>query len=459
MRYIPLARSGNLTPRATARLGSGLAVLAGLVLAGCSSTHSSAGTGTGSAKLASGCPAGGPGVTSALINLAVTVVDIHSGSLTNATVGVPSVQVQEQDWSLVADNINNSGGAACRKFALHFYNVNPLDPTGAQQSCLDIAASKPFMVLDLGALSDIGASNCIPAHQVSFASEYLTQDQLTKYAPYYLAIGDVQNDLIHNGVLGLNQLGYFSSSKGFTKLGVLYHNCNPALETAERQALTEAKVPDSKVVTYNLGCPAGLNDPPAALEQAVLSFKSGGVSDVTEVAVPDVGQFSQIAQQQNFKPQYVLVDDGFASTPATGQNAPNPSNLDGAVDIMSQGYGEQTTPGYKPSGGTAKCNAIFAAAGQATVYKQPDGFGGATCDYLWFAQAVAKHASSLQANALVAGLKSVGTIDFSFPDAPIDYGAAPAGATYGVSYWRAIDYHASCKCWQVPNPTFHAPFK
>ena len=177
----------------------------------------------------SGCVKGtAQGVTSSTVTLAVTEVAISGGALTNATIGVPSTQVQENDWNTVAQSINKSGGAGCRKLVLKFYPVNPLDAAGAQQSCLTIAASKPFMVLDVGALSAVNASNCIPTAKVAYASQYLTPDQLTKYYPYYLQLLGVPATDIRNSVLGFNQLGYFKASKGFKKLGVLYATCNPS---------------------------------------------------------------------------------------------------------------------------------------------------------------------------------------------------------------------------------------
>lgn len=442
-------------------------VLAGvLVLAGCSSGgHSSAkSTATNGATTVSpksgSCPTGSAaGATSKQVTVAVTVIDISGGSLSNATVGVPSVQEQESDWKLVADSVNNSGGAGCRQVVLSFYTVNPVDATAAQQSCLNIAAAHPYIVLDSGALTEVGASNCIPGHHIPLASAYLTQDELVKYAPYYLQIGDTPEDGIRNGVLGLNQLGYFSASKGFKKLGVVHHDCTPALYSSEQAALTAAGVPSSKIVTYSLGCPAGQNDSPAAMEQAVLNFKNAGVTDVTEVDLTDFALFTQIAGQQNYKPQYVLSDSAAAGAlKQTGSGAFDATNADGAVDVVTGGYGEATTPGIQPDSGTAKCNSIYAAAGRQSVYQQEDGYGGVVCSYLSFVQALLNHASTMQAGALVSALHSVGTVQFSYPDAPIDFSAAPAGSAYGVSYWRPVYYHASCKCFQVPDPTFNKPF-
>ena len=63
-----------------------------------------------------------------------------------------------------------NGGAGCRKIVMSFYDVNPVDAATAQQTCLSIAASHPYIVLDSGALTDVGASSCIPQHQIPLAS-------------------------------------------------------------------------------------------------------------------------------------------------------------------------------------------------------------------------------------------------------------------------------------------------
>ncbi|MGP0030343.1 MAG: hypothetical protein ACLPVF_07530 [Acidimicrobiales bacterium] len=428
---------------------------AGAAVAGGTIAGESAGTnGTTS------CPKGAaPGVSSHQIVIAATVIDLSEGSLTNSTFGVPPVATQDADWNTVANSINKSGGVGCRQIVMHYYDINPADPDAAEQACLNIAATHPFMVLDTGALTEIGASDCLPAHQVPLASGYLTDEQLDQYHPYYLQIGDVPEDIVHNGVLGLKQLEFFDAAKGFRKIGVLYHTCSTQLVNAESSALKAAGVKTSQIVDYSLGCPAGGTDTPAAMEQAVLNFKNAGVTDVMMLEILDGGLFTQVAQQQHFRPQYLYAENDAATNVTTGANAPNPANFNGAVDVLGSAYGEQSTPGYVPSGGTKKCNAIYAAARKPSVYSQTTGYPGVQCDYLWFVQALLAHASSFKASAFPQDMKSMGTVEFSYPFAPTDFAAAPAGATYGVAFWRAAYYHESCKCWQVPVATFHAPFK
>jgi hypothetical protein len=396
-----------------------------------------------------------PGITSGQVTLAASIVDISSGSLTNATVGVPSTQAQEADYSLVAKKINSEGGAGCRKIVMKFYDVNPVDAANAQQACLTIAAAQPYIVLDSGALTEVGASTCIPQHKILLASSYLTPDDLTTDHPYALDIAGNAQQATRTGILGAHQLGYFSAAKGFKKLGVLYHTCAAGTQSIEQSALTAAKVPAKDVDYFNLACPAGQVDTSAAMEQAVLSFKNAGVTDVTEAGVNDWGLFTQVAQQQGYTPHYVFTDSAAAASNFTGPDAPNATNFNNAVNIVEGGYGEATTPNFKPSAATNACNAIYAAGGQPSVYKQLDGYGGVVCDYLWFVQALLNHASSVQSGAQLSSLRKIGTVDFSYPFAPINFSAAPSGAAYGVAEWRAIYYHSTCKCWQVPDPTFN----
>jgi hypothetical protein len=417
---------------------------------------SPAGAATAAVASSSHCPSGSaPGITSDRVKVAASIIDISGGSLSNTTVGVPSTQQQEADYNLVAKKINNEGGAGCRKIVMSFYEVNPVSAANAQQSCLTIAAAQPYIVLDSGALTDVGASACIPQHHVLLASQYLTPDDLTTYHPYGLDIGGNTQAAFRTGILALNSLGYFSKAKGFKKLGVLYHTCAAGTQSIEESALTSAKVPSKSVDYFNLGCPAGQNDTSASMQQAVLSFKNAGVTDVTEAGVNDVGLFTQVAQQQKYTPHYVFTDSAQAATNFTGPDAPNPTNFDGTINIVEGGYGESTTPGFKPTAATKACDAIYAAGGQPSVYKQLDGYGGVVCSYLWFVQALLNHASTVSSTQQISSMHKIGSLALSYPLAPLDFSAAPSGSGYGVSFWRPVYYHASCKCWQVPDPTFH----
>ena len=454
--------TASATPGGAASTDSGAAstsgdVAGGTVSAGAtpgSTTSVRAGGGTSGAP----CPSGSDqGVTGDQVKVAITIIDL-AGPVGNSAFGVPSPQEQQLDWQQVADSINASGGAGCHQLSLQFFNVNPANPSATQQTCLDIADSKPFIVLDTGALSNTSA-DCLPAQQLPtvIAQTYATRAQVQKYFPYYLPEGDVMDDTLRNGMFALAQQGYFTN--GFAKLGYLFQSCLAELAAAQRDAIRQAGVPDDKVVAYDLGCPNGGISNPADLQQAILKFKTSGVSHLTMgPGTGDFANFTKIAQTQGFKPQYVLAADAIAAV-SSGANGPDPDNLDGAVNILATRYAEDTTPGFQPSSSTATCDAIFTAQGRPPTYEQGVGYGGLACSFLWFVEALLDHTPSLERAALFQGLPALGTFDPSFPYAPADFSSLEENGTWGRAQWRTAKYLKSCACWQVVDPDFHPPFQ
>lgn len=404
------------------------------------------------------CPPGtDQGITGDQINAAVTLVNI-GGAVGNSAIGVPSPAEQQADWQEVADAINASGGAACHKLAMHFYTVNPVDSSNAQQQCLQIAADKPFIVFDVGALAAVGASDCIPQQKIPMLSTYVSSDQVKTYYPYYINPGGLQADVLRSGFGGAAKKGFFSATSGFRKLGIVYQNCRPAIVAAGRSAIRQAGIPDNATVTYNLGCPPGNQGSPADYQQAVLTFRNAGVTHVTEINDGSIALFTKAAGQQNYRPRYVFADDALA-VGSSGALAPDANNLDGAVDLLGQRWGESNTPGYQPNAETARCNAVFAKHGQPPVYQQADGFGGATCHYLWIAQSMIDHVSQLQRTALVGGLRGVGVFGGVFPYGLTDFSLLPAGTAYGLESWRVDQFAKACSCWRVADPMYNAPIR
>ena len=444
----------------TGTAGTGTATTPGARVNGTSSL-----TGTGSTTpggttpgTARQCPSGGDqGVSASKIQVAITLINIV-GAAGNDVLGVPTPTEQQQDWQQVADSINAAGGAGCRQLNLNFYTVNPVDSNDTQSKCLQIAADKPFIVLDTGALTNVGASDCIPAQKIPLISSYVSEEQAKKYYPYYISPTGLQSKGYHSNFLGAQQKGYFSAASGFKKLGVFSQSCRPNLVADGRAAIVQAGVPDSQTVTYDMGCPPGRLDSTADTQQAVLTFKNANVTHV--VALDDstgINSFSKVAAQQQYKPQYLLAEDA-AVVPTSGALAPDAANLDGALAVVGGRYGEQTTPGYQPGAATTRCNAIYAKYGQKPVYEQGAGYGGVVCSYLWFLTALTDHAPVLQRSSLVAGMRSIGSFDPAFVYGPVDFSTFPAGTPYGLESWRVVQYRKDCACWQVLDATFHAPF-
>lgn len=411
-------------------------------------------TETGSAGRCLSPPDSDQGISASQIKVAITLNEIV-GPAGNATYGLASPQEQQEDYQQVIDAINASGGAACRKLVPLFYTGNSADQGGLEQICLEIAQAGVLMEIDSGAYYGFPSlADCFPQHHIPFISTaWIPQSQNDQFYPYMFPQASMEVNY-RNTVFALHQLGFFSPAKGFTKLGVLYRDCVPILGELTSW-LGQVGVPGSEVVTYDVGCPAAFATP-ADLEQAVLKFQQAGVHNVTELEeYTDFSNFTTVAQQQGFRPQYGLPDDGILAI-SYGSQHPDYSNIANAVAITPGRWGEEDIPGYVPSAATARCNAIYAAHGRPPVYKQPDGTGGTSCNQLWQAVAAIDHAPALERDALAAGLQAAKSVDFSYPDGPNDFSGPRE--TYGDEFWRPDQYFTSCNCWRMTDTNFHPSF-
>ena len=168
-------------------------------------------------------------------------------------------------------------------------------------------------------------------------------------------------------------------------------------------------------------------------------------------AYGDLANFTNIAQQQGFKPQYLLADDGIIAI-SYGNLRPNPANVANALAVTAGRYAEERTPGLQPTAGTAACDAIFKAHGLKPTW-QADPEAGNGCNELWMIKAAAEHAPVLSNETLAVGLQRARSIDFSYPNGPNDFGGPRV--TIGGQFWRVTQYVPDCSCWRVIDPTFH----
>ena len=399
-------------------------------------------------------PGDAPGVTDSTIKIAIIEVGIF-GPAGNRAFAEPSPQEQHDWYQAVVDDINASGGIACRKVAPTYYSANPADQNDLQAKCLDIAASDVFAVIDIGAYGPFPQKDCYAQHHIPFFTGYImTAQEQQKFYPYLFA-SETFETLYRNTVFALRDRGFFSAANGFRKLGFVYQSCFPYLIQDVRAWLREAGVPDSKIVTYDVGCPAATPSP-AAEEQAVLGFQRAGVTHVTTADfVGGLQGFSTAAQQQHFHPKYGIPDDYFIPI-SYGTQHPDYKNLDHAIAITANRSGEEHTSGLHPTAPTARCNAILARHHYPPVYKQPSGLGGMICSELWLFKAAVEHAPVLAREALAAGFQSAQSVPLAYPEGPNSL-AAPHNTVW-MNYWRVDEFYTSCKCWRVIDRTFHPSY-
>jgi len=399
-------------------------------------------------------PGNAPGITATEIKIAIIEVGIF-GPAGNSAFAEPSPQQQHDWYQAVIDNLNASGGIACRKIVPTFYSANPANQSDLQQKCLDIADSDVFAVIDIGAYGPFPQKDCYAQHHIPFFTGYiLTAQEQQKFYPYLFA-SETFDTLYRNTVFALHDRGFFSSANGFRKLGFVYQSCYPYLIHDVLGWLHAVGVTDAQIVTYDVGCPAATPSP-ADEEQAVLTFQRAGVTHVTAADfVGGLQGFSTAAQQQHFRPKYGVPDDYFIPI-SYGTEHPDYNNLDGAIAITANRNGEEHTPGMRPSAPTAKCNAILARTGAAPVYEQPSGLGGMICSELWLFKAAVEHAPVLAREALAAGLQAAQAIPLAYPEGPNNL--AGAHNTVWMNYWRVDEFFTSCKCWRVIDHTFHRSY-
>jgi ABC-type branched-subunit amino acid transport system substrate-binding protein len=434
------ARSG--APAAGAAVGPGGATASG------GHTTSHVGAKPVSPARARCAPETDTGASATQLKVAITLLELK-GSTANGAFGIPTADEQKAMARAVIDSINSSGGVACRRLLPVFYTGDATDSNQLQQTCQDIAGAGVFAVIDLGAytsftsLAACYAQRHIPFFEISGMPRSLTD----KYYPYIFG-GMTLETLYRDTVLALAARGFFDTAKGFNKLGYFYSSCNPGLVAYYTKLLTQV-VSSSKIVGYDMGCSSPFA-PPSTIQQAVLKFQQNNVTHVTEVQdFADWINFTNIAQQQGFKPRYGIPDENTLANGMSGPSHPNYENIANTIAITAFRDGEQFTPGNKPTPGTARCNAIMSAHHLPTAYEGA-GVPGGVCGLLfWFADA-ANHAPSVHRNALSDGLRVTGAIDFPFPLGVGDFRGPRE--TNGGEYWRPIQFVSSCNCFHVVGP-------
>src|SRR6266542_4170194 len=346
---------------------TGGATAGGTAGAGGVSRSGPAGAGAGNAGAAGnpGCPSpvgNVTGVTATQIKIAVTLTNIV-GPAANSVFGIAPPEEQQKWYEAAIDDLNKNGGVGCRKIVPTFYPTNPADQNELQQRCLQIVQSGVFAEVDNGSYAIFPQKHCFAQHKIPFFGGYiLFRSEIDEFYPYLFNISEFDT-LDRNTVFALKDRGFFNIPPN-EKVGFTYRNCDQPLVNKWMTWFQQAGVPSSQIVTYNFGCPAVFASP-SDIQAAVLKFKSANVTRLTaHQIVGDFANFSNVAEQQGFRPKYGLPDESIIDV-AYGSQAPNPSNIVDAIAIAQGRSGEEHTPGATPSAGTARCNAIYQAHGIA----------------------------------------------------------------------------------------------
>jgi hypothetical protein len=396
-------------------------------------------------------------VSATAIKIAVVLTEVV-GPTGNSALGVPSPAEQQDNFRWVIDSVNAAGGVACRKLVPTFFNGNPVDESQLQQTCLDIAEAGVFAVIDLAAYGlHPAAQGCFAKHQLPLITNAHGANTQVRHDYPYLFPSESIDDGNRNTVFALAARGFFSRANGFNKLGFVYTSCFPEMSGEIIGWLHKVGLSSSQIVTYDFGCPNGFASP-ADVQQAILKFQQAGVTHVTQNYLNvSFKVFTEVAEQQGFRPKYGIPAQSIIAL-NDGDTHPNYANIANAIAIAGDRQAERHTPGYVPSAGTKRCNAIFAKHGRPPAYQAQDvGASGWACASIWELAAMIGHAPALRRNALAAGLHATGSIDLPFPVGPNDFSGTKV--TVGDQFWRPAQFFRSCDCWRVIDKTWHPSFK
>jgi hypothetical protein len=395
------------------------------------------------------------GVSATQINIDVDVANL-GGQAGNSLVGLPSAQQEEATYQAAIDAVNRGGGVRCRKLVAKYYAVNPLDQSSLEAACLQIVADHPFALLDEGLSSPAGSPtprDCPPSYQVpEFGTQPLSQAEHDRFAPYLFSDGGTAEGVVHDWVLAAHQLGWFAGAK---KIGLLEQDCVPDINHLVLSDLAKIGVSASETTTFDFGCPNAI-PPPNQVEQAVLQFKTAGVTNVMDDGGVYENYFSKAAKAQDYKPKYSVGDQGTIALWDNPNFGPDPQNFSGALAITPTQYGAENTPGTVFNPQTSTCDKAMAAKGLPSAERSPDGLGGVACVAVNMFATAADRAPVLRRTDLATGLRLTGHLDFSFPIGPANLAAAQG--LHGGGYWRADTWVTACSCFRVSDATFSPSF-
>lgn len=427
------------------------AIVAGIVATSTTTKHQprvatgSVKTNTGSTSPTSNC-----GATPAPVKIGVVLAAVGNGGSLNEALGLPSIAEQRSDFQAVIDDLN-ANVHRCYTLQPVFQAFNYTDPASTQSSCLELVQAK--VIAMLGGYSATSTNACPLQHKIAVFDngQALLPSELEHYYPYYFGpnIATSYKNFAH----ATAQAGYFGQASGSGKIGLLYRDCIPGRIDLLTADLTAAGVPSSRLSKFSLGCPAAFASP-ASLEQATLQFKRDGVKVAISIADQDMAAMTHTAQQQGFRPQWVMPDGSIVATTLSPKSSqPDPQNFAGAFVVASSRYGEPASKADDAA--TTKCNAILTKAGLKPIAQSPALYAGAACDYVWTLNTALVNAKTPVAADLAAGLQKAGPVTLAFPAGPARW---QSGTTYPVGSWRVVRFSGACACWQVPDTTFHANF-
>jgi ABC-type branched-subunit amino acid transport system substrate-binding protein len=262
----------------------------------------------------------------------------------------------------LADSVNKSGGINGRKVEVAVRKTDPTSQSDQAAACAAMVNdAKVFGVVDVGALADTPAMECVAArnktpyvHNTIWDTKWLARSGGMEVG-YQAAIDRISKTWSRD----LAAMGWFGKD---AVVGIIGDNCaatSPVIDTVLKPDMARiAGV--TKVVVAKHGC--DLQSVVAQPPSFVTQFRAAGVTHVIVAAVfAAVAVFTSTAENQGYHPKYAVSDWWQATSDASAANY-NPNQFDGAVGISSLGL-MLPGSGKPPYPGGEKCMKAATDAG------------------------------------------------------------------------------------------------
>lgn len=399
-------------------------------------------------KCASPLKATDQGVTAKEVLVAVAIISL-GGDVGNETFGIRGDL--EDVANAAAAGINADGGVGCRKMVIKIFRVNPLDQNDTRAKCLDIAAAKPFAVIDFGGYIDPVSRACFVEHKLPFQSALaITEEEGKASYPYLYTPSASADRQLRNWVFGAAARGSFDTKKGFKKLGLFTFECDSKISGELIKNLHTVGVSDAQMSIFKLSCASGAT--PNQLAQAMSQHRQAGVSHVLlSLAQIDAKSYVRNAGALGWKPAYLASD--FGAIPNTTSQGDWHNSFDGAVAITSDRGGEYNS-GIKHKL-VPHCQDWYKKANVPPPDKDGDAAFGFCTFFTLFKTAADASAPTLTRTSLVPNLSTKGGLFESIVYSDIMFDRP--GRFSGGDQIRTIEWRQDCRCWKVLDGFKAAP--
>ena len=382
------------------------------------------------------------GVNSSTITVGVPTINVAVTSVSaGGSLGALKDFNEQAAWQAYFDEANATpiGG---RTIKAVYDSYNPLDYNDTQRSCKAVTDDQPtFAVLALNFFGD--AVTCVTAQHreillnaLSEAQDSVWEQAQGRYVSEEFSATRILRgatlDLDRQGALTGKNIGVLTAQGGNDNVPV-DHVLIPLLKQLGRKVVHESTLAGD------------FGTAQSQIPVEVAQMRSAGVDTLfLGTNALYFASFTQEADRQGWKPQYIVTDYSDATNEAFVSSYPN--SVDGAIGITTRRYGEHVV-GMPEAPNDAKCAAIYAkrTGKSLTRGNAVYSFVVEICSLVLdiFVPALRDAGAALSQASWIAGVGHIGDFAMGF--------SGPASLRPGkldaASSVRTLKFFADCKCW------------